>query len=310
MKSSELITTLSLAVTALSIPISASATQPSASAGANVSIQNNVSGKFSVGNNGSALSSAFNSEAASASVAASANNTPHFGAVNAAVSAATNTDSAGNAYNISTGTGAGSASSVGAATTAAQGAVAIHGVTSGFNGGTAETQTSNAIFAGTNQGSYVAGQTKAGFDVQLHYTQSAASMAAPDGTTGVGRSASVNIADQKIGYASGATVSGVLDGMNAAGIANIGASGKFFARAGMAASVEISTTSQGGGVPNPYPGEQGSHDHGDTPASHRNDDGYGHQEHGRKADTDGGVSKAGLHDHTDKQASGDAWEKS
>ena len=245
MKSTNLFTSLSFAVTALAAATGANATQPSASIGANVTIQNTVNGKFAVGNNGTALSSAHNSEAASASVAASANATPHFGVVNTAISAATTTDSAGNAYNISTGTGSGSASSIGGAATAVQGAVAIHGVTTGFNGGIAGTTSGNAIFANTNQGSYVAGQTKAGIDVQLHYAQSAASTYAPSGTSGIERTANVSIADQKTGYASGATVSGALDGMNAAGLANIGASGAFFARAGMAASVGVSAASDG-----------------------------------------------------------------
>ena len=246
MKSTNLFTSLSLAVTALTLHTGANATQPSAAIGANVAIQNTVNGKFAVGNNGTSLSSAHNSEAASASIAASANASPHFGVDNTAISAATSTDSAGNAYNISTGTGIGSASAIGGATTAVQGGVAIHGVTNGFNGGSAETTTSHAIFATTNQGSYVAGQTKAGIDVQLHFAQSVASTYAPDGTNGIGRSANVSIADQRTGYASGATVSGALDGMNAAGLANIGASGAFFARAGMAASVGTRAASDGG----------------------------------------------------------------
>ena len=290
MKSTKLISSLSLAVSAIAIHSGARATQPSAAVGATVSIQNTVAGKFSVGNNGTALSSARNSEAASASVTASANNTPNFSAVNAAVSAATTTDSSGNAFNISTGTGSGSASSTGAASAAAQGAVAIHAVTTSFNGGFANTQTSNAIFAGTNQGSYVAGQTKAGFDVGLHYTQTAATTAAPASTSGIGRSASVSIADQKSGYASGASVSGALDGMNAAGLANIGASGQFFVRAAMAATVGATA-----GTANDVDHTQHAHsdggriDHTDHRAGqHDRSDNFHHKHH---ADSDEGRSE-------------------
>ena len=244
MKPTQLVTSLSFAFSAIAIHSSAQATQPSAAVGASVSIQNTVAGKFCVGSNGTSLSSARNSEAASASVSANANNTPNYGAVNAAVSAATTTDSSGNAFNVSTGNGSGSVTSIGTASTAAQGAVAIHGVTTGFNGGFTDTHTSNAISAGTNQGSYVAGETKAGFDVGVNYTQTAATTAAPAGTSGTGSSASVSIADQKMGYASGANVSGALDGMNAAGYANIGASGQFFVRAGLAAAVGVSASGQ------------------------------------------------------------------
>ena len=244
MKSTYIITSLSLAISTIAIPLCAHATQPSAAVGAAVSIQNTVAGKFCVGNNGTALSSAHNSEAASASVSANTSHTPNFGNVNAAVSAATTTDSSGNAFNVSTGNGSGSAASSGTASTAALASVAIHGVTTGFNGGFASTHTDNAIIAGTNQGSYVAGQTKVGFDVGVNYGQTAAIAAAPAGTSGITQGASVNIADQKNGYVSGANVSGALKGMNAAGYANIGASGQFFARAGLAASVGVSATGQ------------------------------------------------------------------
>jgi hypothetical protein len=45
----------------------------------------------------------------------------------------------------------------------------------------------------------------------------------------------VSVSDEKTGYASGANASGALDGMNAAGIANIGSSGGFFAKANLGA---------------------------------------------------------------------------
>jgi hypothetical protein len=191
----------------------ACATQPSAGGSGTVAIGNTVKGNFSAGSNGSATSYAQNAEAATAGITALANNTPHYTQVNAGITGATTTDSSGKAYNVSTGSGSGSAMSSGYADTSVQGALGIHTVTSGFNGGNAGTQTNNQIVAGTNQGSYVSGQTLSGFDVQLNYAKSGGG---------------VSIADTKSGYASGANSSGALAGMNAAGIASLGASGQFF----------------------------------------------------------------------------------
>jgi hypothetical protein len=104
-------------------------------------------------------------------VTATRSYTPGYGSVNAGVTGETTTNSAGKAYNVSTGSGSGSASSAGYAAAGVQGRAAIQGVTQGFTGGASGTQSANVTHAGTNQGSYVLGQTLSGFDTQVHYAR-------------------------------------------------------------------------------------------------------------------------------------------
>lgn len=224
---------------AFTVHATAFATEPSASGCGCVAIANTISGNLAVGKNGSSTSFAQNNEAASAKITAMTSNTPNYSNVSAGISGATTTDSSGKAYNVSTGSGNGTASSVGSANAAVYGNVAIHGVTTGFNGGSAFTLTNNQVDAGTNQGSYVVGQTMSGFNTQVNYTRMAESIGPKAGTTGGTHSAAVSITDQKTGYVSGANSSGKLEGMNAAGYANIGAAGQFFAKAGLAASTGV-----------------------------------------------------------------------
>jgi hypothetical protein len=224
---------------ALTVHATAFATQPSASGCGCVAIANTISGNMAVGKNGSSTSFAQNNEAASAKITAMTSNTPNYSNVSAGISGATTTDSFGKAYNISTGSGNGTASSVGSANTAVHGTVAIHGVTTGFNGGIASTQTNNQVDAGTNQGSYVVGQTMSGFNTQINYTRTVEAIGPMAGTTGGTNSAAVSVTDQKTGSVSGANSSGKIDGLNAAGYANIGAAGQFFAKAGLAASTGV-----------------------------------------------------------------------
>ena len=224
---------------ALSVHAAAFATQPSASGCGCVAIANTISGNMSVGKNGSSTSFAQNNEAASAKITAMTSSTPNYGSVSAGISGATTTDSFGKAYNISTGSGNGTASSIGSANAAVHGTVAIHGVTTGFNGGSAGTQSNNQVDAGRNDGSYVAGQTTSGFDTQINYTRTIESIGPRAGTSGGTNSVTVGVADQKTGYVSGASTTGRIDGLNAAGIANIGAAGQFFAQAGLAASTGV-----------------------------------------------------------------------
>lgn len=233
MKMKTFVVALSVAMTALSIHGTASATHPAAGGTGAVSVGSTVAGNFGVGSNGTSTSFAHNRESATASVTASTSRTPNYSTVKAGISGATTTASQGTAYNVSTGAGWGSALSAGSARTAVQGAASIGGVSTGFNGGAAGTNTSNIIYAGTNQGSYVAGQTMSGFDAQLHYTRSSSTTHAPHGTIGGARTSSVGVTATTTGYASGANASGALAGMNAAGIANIGATGYFFASAGL-----------------------------------------------------------------------------
>ncbi|EGF33581.1 hypothetical protein IMCC9480_3592 [Oxalobacteraceae bacterium IMCC9480] len=216
---------LALFITTASLLASASvhATEPSASANGNVAIQNTIRGNISLGTNGTSTSFARNTEAATAKVGTSANHQPDFSKVNAGTSGQASTDSFSKAYNVSTGSGQGSASSTGSAGTLIAGNAAIHGVTQGLNGGNASVQTDNRIVAGTNQGSYAEGQTKSGFDLQLHYNRNAGP-------------ASVSISDDKSGFVSAANTSGALKEMNAAGMAGIGAAGQFFVRANLAGS--------------------------------------------------------------------------
>ena len=223
MKHSKFALTMAAALAALGFQHTASATEPFAGGSGNVSIGNNIKGNFSVGSNGSATSYAHNSELASAKITATASHTPNFSSVNAGISGATTTESFGKAYNVSTGSGTGSASSAGSASADVNGKLGIHGVTTGFNGGGSGTTTSNAIHAGTNQGSYVAGQTVSGFDVEVNYSKQ-------NSYVNGGYSKTVTVSDSKTGYASGNNSYGALEGMNAAGVANIGADGWFFAK--------------------------------------------------------------------------------
>jgi hypothetical protein len=201
-----------------------------------VEVGNKLKGNFALGSNGTATSYAQNTESASATVTASTAYKPNHSYVAAGVSGATTTDSTGKAYNVSTGSGTGAAMSQGSADAYVHGGLAIHGVTTGQNGGNSGTNTTNLIKAGTNQGSYVVGQTLSGFDVQVVYSKNATHAHAPAGTYGVTNSSTVTVSDSKTGYASGANVTGALAGMNAAGLANIGASGHFFAKAGLEAT--------------------------------------------------------------------------
>ena len=231
------------AVVVLQTP--AFATQPGAYGNGGVVIANTISGNFAVGQNGTSTSFAQNAEAGTAKVTAMVSHTNGYGAVNAGIKGDTTTNSSGHAYNISSGTGNGTASSIGSVNAGVSGVVAIQGVTNGFNGGHASTQSNNQVDAATNQGSYVVGQTGSGFDTQIRYSRINESVAALVGTTGGTRSTTVIIADQKSGYAGGASRTGVvqiadstgmLQNMNAAGLANIGASGTFFAKAGLSAN--------------------------------------------------------------------------
>ena len=126
--------------------------------------------------------------------------------------------------------------SAGYADTATCGTVGIHGVTTGYNGGGSGKHTENLIKAGTNQGSYVAGETVSGFEAKVAYSKEYSSAPAATGTIGGTRSAAVEVSGFNSGYASGANASGALENMNAAGIANIGSSGYFFGQTNLSGS--------------------------------------------------------------------------
>lgn len=223
-------TSLALIITTATLLASASvhATEPRASATGVVAIQNTIRGSLVLGSNGTSSSFASNAESAFASVRTTANHQPNYTEVNAGTSGKAGTDSASSAYNVSTGSGKGSASSAGGASTMIDGTAAIHGVTQGFNGANASMQTNNRIVAGTNQGSYAEGQTRSGFDMKLHFDRG-------------NDASSVKVSDDKSAYVSAASSTGALTAMNAAGLANIGASGHFFARASLAGSTGTST---------------------------------------------------------------------
>ena len=255
-------TTISIGIAALLVPLSVFATQPgagvpcvvpgagvpstvpsavpSASGYGSINIHSGVNGNFSLGANGTATSYAQNSEAATARVGATTSFTPNYSTVAAGVSGATTSDSAGQAYNISTGSGMGTAASFGSAATLVGGTTSIHDVTTGFNGGGSGTQTSNVIHAGTNQGSYVIGQTVSGFDAGVSYARPA-TITSPVAGIGSNRSATVSISAYNTGYASGANAMGALEGMNAAGLANIASSGQFFGRGALSANTGLVT---------------------------------------------------------------------
>jgi hypothetical protein len=225
-------------------------------ASGNVSVGTAINGKFAIGQNGTSSSYAHNSQAATATVNATRAYTPGISNINAAVSGETKSESLGKAYNISTGSGAGSALSSGFADTAVRGALSIPGVTQGFNGGGSGTHTDSLIKAGTNQGSYVTGQTVSGFEAEVKYgkTYSVTPIAAPASTpatttatapapaplpaptAGGTTTKSVNVAGSNAGYASGANTTAALEQMNAAGIANINSTGYFFGKTNLSGS--------------------------------------------------------------------------
>jgi hypothetical protein len=227
---------INAAIAALLTSSAALATAPHAGGVGTVSAGTAVAGSFGVGNNGTATSYAQNREVAKATISASRNAALCYPSVKAGIQGSTRTESAGVAYNTSTGSGSGSALSAGRADTATQGSVGIHGVTSGFNGGKSGTHTENLIKAGTNQGSYISGETVSGFNAQVEYNRTSGSASAPAGSYGGGRSGAVKVAGSSDGYASGANASGALENMNAAGIANIGSSGYFFGKTNLSGS--------------------------------------------------------------------------
>lgn len=208
---------------------------PGAASVGNVSVGTAVAGTFSVGNNGTATSYAQNKESAKAMITATKSLDYCYGNTNAAIQGATKTESAGVAYNTSTGSGSGYAQSAGYADTATRGTIGVQGVTSGFNGGESGTHTNNLIKAGINQGSYVSGETVSGFDARVSYNKGYS-------TLGGNRAATIEMSGANSGYASGANASGALENMNAAGIANIGASGYFFGKTNLSGSTGNMTT--------------------------------------------------------------------
>jgi hypothetical protein len=232
------IVAVNAAAVALLASSAAFATDPFAKGAGSVSAGTAVAGGFSVGSNGSSTSYATNSESAKATITAAKSYAPNYCNTNvsAAITGGTKTESSGMAYNVSSGSGSGGALSAGHADTAVKGQIGIHGVTSGFNGGGSGTQTDNVIKAGTNQGSYVNGQTVSGFEADVHYARSSGYTTAPAGIQAPARTGSVEVSGSNTGYASGANASGALDNMNAAGVANIGASGYFFGKTNLSGS--------------------------------------------------------------------------
>jgi len=239
MKMNKTATTISIGIAALLIPLSvfaAGTAVPTAIGYGSLNISSGVSGNFSLGSNGTAMSYAHNREAATATVGATTSFTPSSGTVTVGVSGQTATSSDGQAYNISTGSGAGMADSHGSAATLVIGATAIQGAATGLNSGWSGTQTNNAILAGTNQGSYVLGQTASGFEAGMTYVQPA-TINIPVAGIGNNQSTTVSISSSNMGFANGKNASGALAGMNAAGIANIGSTGQFFGQGGLSAIV-------------------------------------------------------------------------
>ena len=236
MKKIKLTRTRSLIVLALFAPLAASATAPAAGGSAVVAVQSNVNGGFTLGTVGTAVSYAQNSQAATAKISAGTTAAPCYPTVTAGMTGATTSTSYGQAYNVSSGSGSGAAVSQGSTETWVQGLKSIRGVTTGFNGGASGTQSHDVIQAGTNQGSYVAGKTASGFDTQVHFERATGSTLAPVGTYGGGASAQVGLSTTNTGYANGTNSGGALEGMNAAGIANIGSSGHFFGNSRLSAS--------------------------------------------------------------------------
>ena len=235
MKKIKLTHARSIVVLALFAPLAASATGPAAGGSGAVAVQSRISGGFTLGTAGTSVSYAQNSQAASARIGAGTATAPCYPTVTAGVTGATTSTSYGQAYNVSSGSGSGAAVSQGATVTRVQGLESIRGVTTGFNGGASGTQSHDVIQAGTNQGSYVSGQTASGFDSQVHYERAAGSTLAPAGMYGGG--AQIGLSTMNTGYANGANSGGALEGMNAAGIANIRSSGYFLGNSSLSAGI-------------------------------------------------------------------------
>lgn len=253
MKTTHLIASLGTGMAVLLTHSAAFATNPAPSnavTSGNVSVGTSIKGNFSVGQNGTSPSYAHNSQTATATVNATRAYTPSQNSINAIVSGQTKTESLGKAYNTSTGSGAGSAMSSGYADTAVRGRLSIPGVTQGFNGGGSGTHTDSLIKAGTNQGSYVTGQTVSGFQAEVKYGRnySVTPVAtpvpapttppapAPAPVVGTTTTKSVNVAGSNEGYASGANTTAALNQMNAAGIANINSTGYFYGKTNLSGS--------------------------------------------------------------------------
>ncbi|WP_151637892.1 hypothetical protein [Noviherbaspirillum aerium] len=246
MKTTHFIATFGTGLAVLLAQTGAHATNfvpPNATASGNVSAGTAINGKFSLGANGTSSSYAHNSQSASATVNATRAYTPSQNLTTATVSGETKTESLGKAYNVSTGSGTGSAMSSGFADTAVRGKLNIPGVTQGYNGGGSGTHTDSLIKAGTNQGSYVTGQTVSGFQAEVKYgkTYSVTPIPAPTAPTtppsvGTTTTKSVNVAGSNEGYASGANTTAALNQMNAAGIANINSTGYFFGKTNLSGS--------------------------------------------------------------------------
>lgn len=235
------IATIATIATSAALVTSAAFAHPTAEGTGNVSAQTAVKGNFMLGSHGTSTSFAHNSETAKASITASKSYAPNQS--HAVVQGATKTDSAGTAYNASTGSGSGIAMSSGGASTSTKGTVGQPGVTRGFNGGGSGTQTSNMIKAATNQGSAISGQTLSGFEALIQSKSGtagaphAARTNAPHTAPAAGqRSASIEVTGVSEGYASGANSTAALTNLNAAGIANIQSSGYFFGKTNLSGS--------------------------------------------------------------------------
>jgi hypothetical protein len=187
-------------------------TDPHTGAKATVTAATQARGNVGIGANGSAVSGARNTEAASAVLHAHRSHAPDYSAVGAGVRADLHTGSRGHAFNMSSGSAAGTAMTAGAAEAKGRGVIGIEGVSTGFNGGHASIHTDNVVEAGRNQGSYVDGKAAAGFDAAVLYRNAGG----------------IHLSGTSGGYAAGTNASGALPHMNAAGIAELGSSVRFF----------------------------------------------------------------------------------
>jgi len=199
------------ALAVLCIHSAALATQPTAAGGGSAAAQVASGGSMSIGSNGSALSYASSSQSAHAATTAATAHTPNYSNVRASIAGETGTQSAGVAYNTSTGAGTGWAQAAGQVSAGAGGTVGIHGVSLGDSGGDTRTQSNLVINAARDQGSSVQGCTASGFETGLRFD----------------RSQGVTVNATTTGYVTGTNATNTLAGLNAAGLASIQASGYF-----------------------------------------------------------------------------------
>jgi hypothetical protein len=202
-------------------------THPGAAGNAAAFVNASSTGSMTVGSNGSALSYAASSQSAGARLVSSATDAHRYSGMNASLAGETATQSAGTAFNASSGSGSGWARSSGAVGAAVQGRLGVRDASNADGGGNAETRSTFLLVAERGQGGHVQGSTSSGFESSLSFQRTGGVLPCPERQTDGTRSSGVSMRASTTGYVTGTNVSQTLAGMNAPGVASISASGYF-----------------------------------------------------------------------------------